>query len=181
LESARLAAIADLNGLRQEILESSHEETRRLGFADYPTFFRNLSGIDLVALRELTRPILLRSRDMYEEALSWYLPRWAGTSPRQARRHDLVRLFRAPDLDKVFPPDGLRAAAGARVDLHAAAGRLGGRIRVDESRTRSSSSSDRAGARTTTPRICTSWATRCTSPTPTPACRSSIAAWAIPR
>src|SRR5512139_2847147 len=58
LESARLRAVADLNGLRQEILESSHEEARRLGFGDYPTFCRDLSGIDLVGLRDLTRPIL---------------------------------------------------------------------------------------------------------------------------
>ena len=131
-ESARLSAIADLNGLRQEILESSHEETRRLGFADYPTFCRDLSGIDLVALRELARPILPRSRDMYAEALSWYLTRWAGTSPREARRHDLVRLFRAPDLDKVFPPDGMRASAEAPCRSMKIDPRAGGRIRVDD-------------------------------------------------
>src|SRR4030042_374310 len=69
LESARLDAIADLNGLRREMLELSHEEVRRLGSPDYATFCRNLSGIDLARLRELTLPILPRSRDMYEEAL----------------------------------------------------------------------------------------------------------------
>jgi hypothetical protein len=132
LESARLDAIADLNGLRREMLELSHEEVRRLGSPDYATFCRNLSGIDLARLRELTLPILPRSRDMYEEALSWYLGRWAGTSPREARRHDLVRLFRAADLDPVFPADGLREAAEApcrrmRIDPYAE-----GRIRVDD-------------------------------------------------
>src|SRR4030042_2217557 len=111
LESARLDAIADLNGLRREMLELSHEEVRRLGSPDYATFCRNLSGIDLARLRELTLPILPRSRDMYEEALSWHLGRWAGTSPREARRHDLVRLFRAADLDPVFPADGPGEAA----------------------------------------------------------------------
>lgn len=75
VESARLDAVAALNGLRQEILESSHDEARRLGFSDYPTLCRNLSGVDLAALRELTRPILARTRDMYEESLAWYLRR----------------------------------------------------------------------------------------------------------
>jgi hypothetical protein len=132
LEAARLRAIADLNGLRQEIVESSQEETRRLGFADYPTFCRDLSGVDLFGLRDLARPILPRSRDMYEEALSWYLRRWTGTSPRDARRHDLVRLFRAPDLDRVFPPDGLREAAEAPCRRMQIDPRAGGRIRVDD-------------------------------------------------
>jgi hypothetical protein len=131
-ETARLRAIADLNGLREEILESSQEETQRLGFADYPTFCRDLSGIDLVALRELTRPILPRSRDMYAEVLAWYLPRWVGTSPREARRHDLVRLFRAPDLDTIFPPDALREAAEAPCRRMQIDPRAGGRIRVDD-------------------------------------------------
>jgi len=132
LESARLRAVADLNGLRQEILESSHEEARRLGFGDYPTFCRELSGIDLVGLRDLTRPILPRSRDMYDEALSWYLKRWIGTSPREARRHDLARLFRAPDLDRGFPPDGLREAVEAPCRRMKIDPRAGGRIRVDD-------------------------------------------------
>ncbi len=132
LESARLRAILDLNGLRQESLESSHEEVRRLGFADLPTFCRELSGVDLVGLRDLIRPLLPRTRDMYEEALSWYLRRWADTSPRAARRHDLARLFRAPDLDRGFPPDGLREAAEAPCARMKIDPRAGGRIRVDD-------------------------------------------------
>jgi hypothetical protein len=132
LESARLDAVAGLNGLRREMLEASHEEVRRLGFSDYATFFRDLSGIDVARLRDLTRPILPRSRDMYEEALSWYLARWTGASLHEARRHDLVRLFRAPDLDPAFPARGLREAAEApcrRMRIDPAAG---GRIRVDD-------------------------------------------------
>ena len=132
LESARLLAIAELNDLRQEILESSHEEVRRLGFADHPTFCRELSGIDLVGLRDLIRPILPRTRDMYGEVLSWYLRRWTGASLREAKRHDLVRLFRAPDLDNAFPPGGVREAAEAPCRRMKIDPRAGGRVRVDD-------------------------------------------------
>jgi hypothetical protein len=69
---------------------------------------------------------------MYEEALSWYLRRWAGASPREARRHDLVRLFRAPELDRGFPSGGLREAAEAPCRSMKIDPRAGGRIRVDD-------------------------------------------------
>lgn len=132
LESARLLAIAELNDLRQEILASSHEAVRRLGFPDHPTFCRELSGVDLVALRDLSRPILSRTCDMYHDVLAWYLGRWAGTSPREAGRHDLARLFRAPELDGAFPPSGLREAAEAPLRRMKIDPRAGGRIRVDD-------------------------------------------------
>ncbi len=112
-------------------METSHEEARRLGFADYSTFCRDLSGIDLTALRDLTQPILSRTRDMYEEALAWYLQRWVDTSPHEARRHDLARLLRAPSFDRLFPPDALREAAEAPCRRMQVDPRAGGRIRVD--------------------------------------------------
>jgi hypothetical protein len=132
LDAARTDAVAKLNGLRREMLDASHEEARRLGFPDYATFVRELSGIDAARLRDLVRPVLARSRDMYQEALSWYLTRWTGIPLREARRHDLVRLFRAPDLDPSFPAGGLREAAEApcrrmRIDPTASE-----RIRVDD-------------------------------------------------
>jgi hypothetical protein len=69
---------------------------------------------------------------MYREVLVWYLTRWVGAPPREARRHDLVRVFRAPELDRLMPPDALREAAEApirRMGINPAAA---GRIRVDD-------------------------------------------------
>jgi hypothetical protein len=133
---------------------------------------------------------------MYDEALSWYLKRWIGTSPREARRHDLARLFRAPDLDRGFPPDGLREAVEAPCHRMKIDPRAGGRIRVDDEprpnkAPRAFVATPRipdevilvvrpSGGPDTTRRICTSWAMRFTSPTSTRA-PSSIGAWAIPR
>jgi hypothetical protein len=132
LEDVRLRAIATLNGLRQEILEHAYEEVRRLARTDYVTFCRDLSGIDLGALRDLTRPILPRTRDMYAETLAWHLARWADTSPRSARRHDLLRVFRAQALDGLFRPDAMREAAEGPCRRMAIDPRAGGRIRVDD-------------------------------------------------
>jgi hypothetical protein len=132
LESARLGAIAELNGLRQEILALSHEEARRLGFADYTSLCSVLSGIDLANLRSRTQPILPRTCDMYQDAVSWYLTRWVEISLREASRHDLVRLFRACPLDNLFQPGGLREAAEAPCRRMKIDPRAGGRIRVDD-------------------------------------------------
>lgn len=132
LESSRLSAVAELNGLRREILERSHAEAQRLGFAGYTSFCQELSGIDLVALRELTRPILSRTQDMYRDLLAWYLRRRLGVEPREARRHDLARLFRAPEFDGSLPAGTLREAAEAPLRRMGIDPNAAGRIRVDD-------------------------------------------------
>ncbi|MBI2115689.1 MAG: hypothetical protein HYT85_11465 [candidate division NC10 bacterium] len=132
LESARLAAVAELSGLRREILERSHQEAERLGFAGYTALCRELSGVDLVALRDLTQPILSRSLDMYRDLLAWYLRRQVGVKLAEAGRHDLVRLFRAPEFDASLPPAALREAAEAPLRRMGIDPQAGGRIRVDD-------------------------------------------------
>ena len=102
LESARLGAIADLNGLRQEILELSHEEARRLGFTGYTSLCSDLSGIDLSALRALTQPILPAAATCTKTPFPGTSRAGSRSSPREAGRHDLVRLFRAAPLTPCF-------------------------------------------------------------------------------
>jgi hypothetical protein len=132
LESAHLRTIGELAGLRRQILEQSHEEIQRLGFAGYASFCRDLSGIDLPALREFTQPILARSLDMYRDLLDWYLRRRVGVELREARRHDLLRLFRAPEFDLHLPPNALREAAEAPLRRMGVDPQAGGRIRIDD-------------------------------------------------
>jgi hypothetical protein len=132
LASAHLTAITGLAGLRHEIVERSHEEARRLGFAGYTALCRELSGIDLVALRDLTQPILARSLDMYRDVLEWYLRRRVGVEVREVQRHDLLRLFRAPELDASLPPGALREAAEAPLRRMGIDPQAAGRIRVDD-------------------------------------------------
>ena len=132
LESARLAAAAEFSALRREILERSRQEVERLGFAGYTAFCQELSGIDFAGLRDLTQPILARSQDMYRDLLEWYLRRRVGVEPSAARRHDLARLFRAPEFDACLPPDTLREAAEAPLRRMGIDPQAGGRIRVDD-------------------------------------------------
>ena len=132
LEAARLCAVAELNDLRQEILEAHHREAVRLGFPGYTACCQALSGIDLAALRGLTQPILARSQDMYADVLTWHLRRWVGVPPREARRHDLARLFRAPEFDRSLPASRLREATEGPVRRMGIDPRAGGRIRVDD-------------------------------------------------
>jgi len=132
LESAHLSTIAELAGLRREILDQAHEATHRLGFAGYISFCREVSGIDIQALRELTQPILPRSQDMYRDLLGWYLRRRVGVEPSQARRHDLLRLLRAPEFDRHLPPHALREAAETPLRRMGIDPQAGGRIRIDD-------------------------------------------------
>ncbi len=132
LESSRLAAIADLNGLRLEILERSYEAAQALGFSGYVALCQELSGIDLARLRDLTQPILARTRDAYRDRIDWFLRRQVGVALPRAERHDLARLFRAPELDASLPREALREAAEAPLRrMHIDPG-AEGRIRVDD-------------------------------------------------
>jgi hypothetical protein len=131
-ERARCAAVAELNGLRREILEMSHDEAQRMGFADHTACCAALSGIDFVSLRDLLRPLLPRTQDAYRELLAWYLSRWADADPGRAHRHDLARVFRAAPLDASLPPNRLREAAEAPVRRMGLDPLAGGRIRVDD-------------------------------------------------
>ncbi|MFB3819978.1 MAG: hypothetical protein ACE147_20160 [Candidatus Methylomirabilales bacterium] len=132
IDAVRLRAVEELNGLRRDMLEASHAEVDRLGFPGYAAFCQTLSGIDLVALRDLVQPILARTADAYRDLLEWQLKRRLGVEPREARRHDLVRLLRAAELDPVFPPSAMREAAEAPLRRMGLDPGAGGRIRVDD-------------------------------------------------
>jgi len=132
LDAARLAAVAELDGLRREIVERGHHEAQRLGFPSYTALCRELSGIDLAALREFVRPVLPRSRDMYRDVLAWHLKRRVEVELPEAKRHDLVRLFRAPEFDASLPAANLREAAEAPVRRMRIDPGADGRIRVDD-------------------------------------------------
>jgi hypothetical protein len=132
LDSARLTAVSGLNGLRRDILERSHEAAIGLGFPGYTALCRELSGIDLVALRDLTQPLLARTLDVYQDQLAWYLKRRVGVALREAKRHDLVRLFRAPEFDGDLPAHSLREAAESPLARMRIDPRASGRIRVDD-------------------------------------------------
>jgi hypothetical protein len=68
---------------------------------------------------------------MYREVLAWYLKRWVGTGVGESARHDLVRVFRAPEFDRLFPPDAMREAAETPLRRMGIDPSAEGRIRID--------------------------------------------------
>lgn len=132
IEGARSQAIADLNGLRAERWSRHHEAAARLGYPGYAALCQALSGIDLAALRPLAERFLSETREMYAEFLSWLLKRRLGLKAGEARRHDLLRLFRAPEFDAAFPGTEMRPAAEGPLARMRIDARAGGRIAVDD-------------------------------------------------
>jgi hypothetical protein len=132
VEAARAAAVEDLNGLLADILRRAQEGAGRLGFAGYVPMCESLSGVALAPVRERCDAFLGATRDMYADFLRWALKKYLRLGLEDAKRHDLVRLLRAPHLDPLFPPDRMRPAAEEtlakmRIDL-----RAGGRIAIDD-------------------------------------------------
>jgi len=69
---------------------------------------------------------------MYADVLAWFLRRRLGIHPHEARRHDLARLFRAPEFDGSLVPERLREAAEAPLRRMGIDPMAEGRITVDD-------------------------------------------------
>ena len=132
VEAARVAAIDDLNGLLTDILRRAHEGAFRLGFAGYVPMCETLSGVDLSRVRERCGAFLGATRDMYADFLRWALRKYLRLGLEDAKRHDVMRLLRAPHLDALFPPDRMRPAAEDSLARMRLDFRAGGRITVDD-------------------------------------------------
>jgi hypothetical protein len=123
LEEARNSVLEGrLNPLHLSALERSHELCRALGWPSYTAAYSELRGIDLEALARQTARLLDATEDAYGPVVGLELER-AGLPPLgELRRSDVPRLFRAADLDPMFPGDGLvdcfaRTLAGMGIDL----------------------------------------------------------------
>lgn len=132
IEAAEVAALRATAALRAEVLARLEEGAAALGYRGVSGLARTLLGeADLDALARHARVILDETEGMYEETLAWALRRHLNVRLKEARRHDLLRLFRAPRLDPLFPARLLaRSVEGTlkalRLDPTAA-----GRIRLD--------------------------------------------------
>jgi hypothetical protein len=131
IEGAQAEALRLTAPLRAELLARLEESAAALGYPGVIALTRALGAADLDALARHARAILDETEEMYEETLAWALRRHQSVRLKEARRHDLLRLFRAPALDPVLPARLLLRSAEAtlkalRLDLTAA-----GRIRLD--------------------------------------------------
>ncbi|MGH7361104.1 MAG: hypothetical protein ACREJI_05780, partial [Candidatus Methylomirabilales bacterium] len=131
MAAAHAEALRAVSPLRAEILARIQDGAAALGYADVAGVCRTLGPADLEILAKHAQEILDQTESMYEETLAWAFRRHLHVRLKEARHHDLLRLFRAPWLDPLFPARLLLPAAEAtlralRLDLSPA-----GRIRLD--------------------------------------------------
>jgi hypothetical protein len=117
IESARNEALAaHLNPLHREGLEIAHAACKDLGWPSYLDAFSDVRALDLPALAERLDEFAEVTEAGYSAVVDPELERTVGIGLDQLRRSDLVRLFRAPHLDSLFPADGMLRAL--RATLH---------------------------------------------------------------
>ncbi len=113
-----------LNPIYFAALERTQGLTRELGWPSYRDACAELRGLDLVGLAETMRAFLAATADAYASIVDPELEPRVGSKLAEARRSDLPRFFRAPDLDQPFPAARLvdsfgETMAGLGIDLDA--------------------------------------------------------------
>jgi hypothetical protein len=131
LEQALAQVIDRLNPLLRERLAGLQEAVTRLGGVSYPALWEELSGVHLDDLEKLIHPLLARTEEMYADVLKWMLKRTLGVALSEATRHDLARLFRAPEYDRLLPLQGVAAAVETSAQHMRIDPRAAGRIQID--------------------------------------------------
>jgi hypothetical protein len=125
IEAARSRVLVErLNPLHREGLERVHATCAELGWASYLDAYGDLRALDLRALAGRLEEFARATEGQYPRVVDPELQRTVGSPLADARRSDLVRFFRAPHLDGLFPSGGMVAAlreslAGLGIDLEA--------------------------------------------------------------
>ena len=108
LEEARNLVLEErLNPIYAAALERGHEICRQFGWPSYAAAYSELRGIDLERLREQTSRFLGDTGEVYSTVVDAQLERARLPGLGELRRSDLPRFFRAPELDELFPAEGL--------------------------------------------------------------------------
>lgn len=131
IEAAAAEAVRPTAPLRAELLARLEEGAAALGYPGMIGLTRALGAADLDALARHARAILDETEDMYEETLAWALRRHQSVRLKEARRHDVLRLFRAPRLDPLLPARLLLRSAEATLKALRLDPTAAGRIRLD--------------------------------------------------
>ena len=125
IEAARNAVVAErLTPLHREALERSHSICAELGWASYLDAYADVRDVDLRALAARLDELARATAPGYADVLDPELEGTVGVGLDELRRSDLPRLFRAPQLDDLFPGERLvpsfrQTLAGLGIDLDA--------------------------------------------------------------
>jgi hypothetical protein len=125
IEAARNAVLDErLNPLHREGLEIAHAACRELGWPSYLDAYSDVRAVDLRALAGRLEEFARATEAEYSSVVDPELERTVGVPLAELRRSDLVRFFRVPHLDSLFPSDRMVGALretlrGMGIDLDA--------------------------------------------------------------
>ena len=122
LEAAR-AALAEehLTPRHLALTEKRREGTRALGAPTYRALYERF-GFPLEEVAAQCHALLTNTEELYVAGFDRLLQRRVGVRLEEARRHDLLRAFRASDWDAAFPAEQMvpaleRTLEGLGIDL----------------------------------------------------------------
>ncbi len=131
VERARARALRALLPHHAELWDRLHALAQELGHPSYADLCALVSGVPLADLGPEAEALLRETADAYEDHLRWYARRHLGAPFRELKRHDLLRLFRAPQWDAAFPPSRMVAACRAAVEKMGVDTAAEGHIQLD--------------------------------------------------
>jgi hypothetical protein len=106
IEAARNAVLDQrLSPLHREGLEISHAACVELGWPSYLDAYSDVRALDLRALARRLKEFADATEADYPSTVDPELERTVGFPLGELRRSDLVRFFRAPHLDSLFPSE----------------------------------------------------------------------------
>jgi len=131
MADAQRAVVKQLTPLARAIIDGHHETTRDLGFESYTSAVEEIDRLDLGAVHEATRTFLRETESLHEREMSAAVGERLGQRLDETAKCDVGYLWRAPELDAMFPADRIvhtaeRAVRGLGLDIYA-----GGHVQLD--------------------------------------------------
>lgn len=106
LEQRYFDVMATFNPTLEEREKRVQREARGFGFTDYVALYDELRGLDIPGLTKSMQAFLADTDELYFSALDTYLGEMRILRD-DGRRCDVARVFRAPELDAIFPAQRL--------------------------------------------------------------------------
>ncbi|HEY3422885.1 MAG TPA: hypothetical protein VGK13_06965 [Methanocellaceae archaeon] len=111
IDLARNPIFEELNPLRLEELEKSHQLSEEFGYKNYVDMCMDIKGIDLYALKKQMQNVLARTDRLYTRYFKNACSNVLNLSLGDVRKHDMGFLFRAKVYDKFFAQENLVTVA----------------------------------------------------------------------
>ncbi len=116
IDKAREPVFNEINPMRLEVLNKSHELAQSLGYDHYVEMCQDASGIDLYGLRKQMQNVLNRTDRLYTRYFKLACNNLLKLNQSDVRKHDIGFLFRAKEFDRLFPQENMMKALNATLD-----------------------------------------------------------------